>query len=80
MESKPGLKTLLMPPEDDEEEHFEDVEEDDAPKKEDNKPSRVEYDGRKRDPRFSNAEKSCLWELVRRATPLLERTLLMTHI
>jgi ribosome biogenesis protein MAK21 len=71
MESKPGLKTLLMPPEDDEEEHFEDIEEDGAPKKEDNKPNKVEYDGRKRDPRFSNAEKSCLWELVRRATSLL---------
>lgn len=28
------------------------------------------YDARKRDPEYSNAEKSCLWELVR-STPLL---------
>ena len=29
------------------------------------------YDGRKRDPEYSNAEKSCLWELVRSSTLLL---------
>lgn len=29
------------------------------------------YDGRKRDPEYSNAEKSCLWELVRSSTSLL---------
>lgn len=28
------------------------------------------YDGRKRDPEYSNAEKSCLWELVRSSTSL----------
>ena len=27
--------------------------------------SRISYDGRKRDPQHSNAENSCLWELVR---------------
>lgn len=28
------------------------------------------YDGRKRDPEHCNADKSCLWELVRSATPV----------
>ena len=34
------------------------------------------YDGRKRDPQYSNAERSCFWELVSRDRPrsLLERT------
>lgn len=68
--------------ESDEEENFQDVQEDDYgnsqsptlsvnqipgganPKA--TRPSRV-YDGRKRDPEYSNAERSCLWEL----TPLL---------
>lgn len=64
--------------ESDEEEIFQDVQEDhgnsQSPKSGVNhivggaepkatRPSRV-YDGRKRDPEYSNAERSCLWELV----------------
>lgn len=63
MQAKPGLKVMLnTPEEDDEEEHFVD-----EPEEGENKPVKkvLEYDGRKRDPRFSNAEKSCLWELVK---------------
>ncbi|KAG1501400.1 hypothetical protein G6F47_004900 [Rhizopus delemar] len=62
MQAKPGLKVMLnTPEEDDEEEHFVD-----EPEEGENKPVKkvLEYDGRKRDPRFSNAEKSCLWELI----------------
>lgn len=68
----PGLKTLLSDPEmdDDDEEVFRDVPEDgeeDALKQAENaKPKRTDvYDGRKRDPEHSNADKSCLWEAVR---------------
>jgi len=70
----PGLKTLLTDPEVDEEneeEVFRDVPEDgEAPSLSHNdqaKPSRPKsdvYDGRKRDPEHSNADKSCLWELI----------------
>ena len=73
-----NLRTFLDQAEEgdsDEEEHFRDVQEDgddhrapaevetsngDAAKK----PSSRTYDGRKRDPEYSNAENSCLWELV----------------
>ncbi|RCH95260.1 hypothetical protein CU098_005849 [Rhizopus stolonifer] len=70
MEAQPGLRAMLTTPEeDDEEEHFSDApeeDEDEQPKKKatEEKPTKIEYDGRKRDPRFSNAEKSCLWELI----------------
>jgi ribosome biogenesis protein MAK21 len=67
----PGLKSLLNDPEvndEDEEEVFRDVPEDgdDAPiqpQKAASKPTDL-YDGRKRDPEHSNADKSCLWESI----------------
>jgi ribosome biogenesis protein MAK21 len=67
----PGLKSLLSDAEDNgdaDEEIFRDVVEDtgDLPPQEprDGARRKVAYDGRKRDPEHSNAEKSCLWELV----------------
>ena len=76
----PDLKALLNEPEfddDDEEEYYRDVpEEGEDQKKEDEKKAadeakkqqqqqqRAVYDGRKRDPSYSNAQNSCLWELV----------------
>ncbi|RDL42133.1 ARM repeat-containing protein [Venustampulla echinocandica] len=68
----PGLKTLLTDPEaddEDDEEVFRDVPEDEdlnVPEQEQNIESKpVEaYDGRKRDPEHSNADKSCLWESI----------------
>lgn len=70
-ETFPGLKSLFNDPEDDgqDEEVFRDVPEDGAlPDQVDNtylskRPSDY-YDGRKRDPEHSNADKSCLWESV----------------
>ncbi|KAL0073542.1 hypothetical protein F4703DRAFT_1897086 [Phycomyces blakesleeanus] len=79
MSAQPGLHSMLTSPEDDdEEEHFVDMPDEDEEegeneeKKSETKTETKEttldmsaqYDGRKRDPRFSNAEKSCLWELV----------------
>jgi ribosome biogenesis protein MAK21 len=74
MEAQPGLRTMLTTPEeDDDEEYFVDAPEEDddeekkskvAAEKQKRTNLKTEYDGRKRDPRFSNAEKSCLWELV----------------
>lgn len=75
-DAQPGLRAMLTTPEEeDDEEYFVDApeDEDDEEKKAkiaDEKAKRAsngknEYDGRKRDPRFSNAEKSCLWELVK---------------
>ena len=65
---------LTTPEEDDEEEHFVDVsdeDEDEEKEKTDEDAAKMKptksnnlYDGRKRDPRFSNADASCLWELV----------------
>lgn len=72
----PDLKALLNEPEfddEDEEEYYRDVPEEgdeEAAKKaaEDTKKAeekkRAVYDGRKRDPSYSNAQHSCLWELV----------------
>ncbi|KAK0104742.1 hypothetical protein ONS95_005012 [Cadophora gregata] len=67
----PGVKTLLSDPEESDE--TEDEVFHDAPKDEpvldikdsdgQSRPS-VQYDGRKRDPEYCNADKSCLWELV----------------
>ncbi|KAG9239478.1 CBF/Mak21 family-domain-containing protein [Amylocarpus encephaloides] len=68
----PGLKTLLVDPEmddEDEEEVFWDVPEDggenvgDKSQNQKLKPTE-KYDGRKRDPEHSHAEKSCLWETI----------------
>jgi ribosome biogenesis protein MAK21 len=73
-ETFPGLKSLFNDPEEndeDDEEVFRDVPEDGdstplpqnstAPK---SKPLSELYDGRKRDPEHSNADKTCLWESV----------------
>ena len=69
------LKTLLNEPEDydmDEEEVYKDVVDGEAQSSESpadgpldaTKRTQRMYDGRKRDPEYSNADKSCLWELV----------------
>jgi hypothetical protein len=73
--AKPGLRALItQPEEDDDEEHFEDAPDSDDEKDSDKKPKAAatsafshstKYDGRKRDPRYANADKTCLWELVR---------------
>ena len=67
----PGLKTLLTEPEandEADEEVFRDVPEDGEAPIESTEPSKASqqpvYDGRKREPEHSNAEKSCLWESV----------------
>jgi ribosome biogenesis protein MAK21 len=68
----PGLKTLLNDPEvvdQEEEEVFRDVPEDgpsimEAQAEETIGYNSQSYDGRKRDPEHSNADKSCLWEIV----------------
>lgn len=77
VETFPSLKSLFNDPEDDGErdtEVFRDVPEDaaddqiqDGPMLSSKLPSES-YDGRKRDPEFSNADKSCLWELVSRVS------------
>lgn len=65
----PDLKTLLNEPEEDdeEEEYYVDAPVQsgaaDGPARQHGHQKAV-YDGRKGDPRWSNAEKSCLWELV----------------
>lgn len=69
----PDLKALLNEPEfddEDEEEYYRDVPEEgeEAAEQAATKPAeekkRAVYDGRKRDPSYSNAQHSCLWELV----------------
>lgn len=66
----PGLKTLLSDPEyddEDEDEVFRDVPEEgetDEQIQPVKSKSKEVYDGRKRDPEHTNADKSCLWELV----------------
>ncbi|KAH8905094.1 CBF-domain-containing protein [Coniochaeta sp. PMI_546] len=73
----PDLKTLLTEPEDhgeDDEEVYKDVVDGDvpmtdapaaAPAVDGEAPKRLPvYDGRKRDPEYSNADKSCLWEII----------------
>jgi ribosome biogenesis protein MAK21 len=76
----PGLKSLFNEPEGDghEDEIFRDVPEDGDPvgQAQDGdelpfgRPTEV-YDGRKRDPEYSNADKSCLWESVSSKLALL---------
>ncbi|KAF9583566.1 hypothetical protein BGW38_009169 [Lunasporangiospora selenospora] len=74
MTSKNGLSSMVSQPEDNEEENFKDApEEDDEENKEKEKKDGEEvkstqhstkYDGRKREPLFSNADKTCLWEMT----------------
>lgn len=80
----PSLHSLMDTPQetmDDEEEVFRDVPEEGEEKKEveEREEKRVEYDGRKRDPSHANADRSCLWELVRlpQHTICLERNQLI---
>lgn len=65
----PSLHSLMDTPQEtaeDEEEVFRDVPEEGEEKEEEEKEKKtVEYDGRKRDPSHANADRSCLWELVR---------------
>ena len=78
----PGLKTLYNEPEDDgeiEEEVFRDVLEEGEQQiiPERTMPRQYDaYDGRKRDPEYSNADKSCLWETVSFAYKLYHCSLL----
>lgn len=76
MDKKPVLRAMLTTPEeDDDEERFVDAPDDDDDEENDSKdqadpaptqqqPPVTLYDGRKRDPQYSNAEQTCLWELV----------------
>lgn len=81
-ETFPGLKSLFNDPEEndeDDEEVFRDVpeDEDSAPQAQNGtttkaKPLSELYNGRKRDPEHSNADKTCLWESVRSHPEILE--------
>ncbi|KAL1868727.1 RNA-binding ribosome biosynthesis protein mak21 [Diaporthe australafricana] len=65
----PDLKTLLNEPEEDgdDEEVYKDAPEglsEDLTTAQDSQQKKSAYDGRKRDPQYSNADQSCLWEVV----------------
>ncbi|WVF68528.1 hypothetical protein IAT40_003296 [Kwoniella sp. CBS 6097] len=68
----PGLKKMLIEPEDDGEEHFVDADRKEEvadaaateKKKKTNVPIGKEYDGKKREPLYANADSSCLWDLI----------------
>ncbi|ROW17988.1 hypothetical protein VPNG_00403 [Cytospora leucostoma] len=65
----PDLRTLLTEPEEDadEEEVYRDAPLEgsgEAAPAPDAAPKKIAYNGRKRDPQFSHAEQSCLWEVV----------------
>ncbi|KAI1303890.1 hypothetical protein EDD11_005296 [Mortierella claussenii] len=73
MSSKVGLSNMVSQPEDNDEENFKDAPEkkedpDDSEKEKqgsDRKPVDInKYDGRKREPLYSNADKTCLWEMT----------------
>ncbi|KAG0041155.1 hypothetical protein BGZ83_002235 [Gryganskiella cystojenkinii] len=77
MTSKKGLASMINTPEDnEEEENFKDAPEDGDEEKEEkeddaenkkpeaNKAHSTKYDGRKREPLYSNADKTCLWEMT----------------
>lgn len=72
MAQQPGLRALVFQPEEnDEEERFVDADEDEADDKMKGQKANIpaattsqKYDGRKRDPQYSNADNTCLWELV----------------
>ena len=81
----PNLQSFVDQPEEDEsddEEVFrdvgEDVEVDEPARAVSNQSMKVtksqSYDGRKREPEYSNADKSCLWELVGQCSNILTRT------
>ncbi|ETS60778.1 hypothetical protein PaG_04688 [Moesziomyces aphidis] len=68
----PGLRAMLTEPEDDDDEHFHDVDSD--AEVDTQAPATAaaagagaggdKYDGRKRDPRFARAGRTCLWDIV----------------
>jgi ribosome biogenesis protein MAK21 len=70
----PSIQSMFTEPEvnddDDEEETFKDVPEEGVPLSEVKAPNRNPeeirnaYNGRKREPEFANAEKSCIWDLI----------------
>jgi len=77
----PGIKSLLVDPEDNgdaDEEIFRDAVEDVGillpPDQRDGDSRKAAYEGKKRDPEHSNADKSCLWELVSRIVLRFEST------
>lgn len=77
----PGLQSLVIDPEDNgdaDEEIFRDAVEDVGillpPDQRDGDSRKAAYEGKKRDPEHSNADKSCLWELVSRIVLRFEST------
>lgn len=77
IKQKPGLLVMITQPEDNgtDEEEFKDISEDESnntsekENKDDNEVDKEnktsnKYDGRKRDPLYTNVDNSCLWELV----------------
>lgn len=65
----PGLRAMLTEPEDDDDEHFHDVDSDadESPQTGINRTADAggeKYDGRKRDPRFAHAGRTCLWDIL----------------
>ncbi|KAG0078170.1 hypothetical protein BGZ92_001595 [Podila epicladia] len=76
MTSKTGLSSMISQTEDhEEEESFKDAPEDaedkenkdedeESEEKKDPKDDKQKYDGRKREPLYSNADKTCLWEMT----------------
>ncbi|KAF9161801.1 hypothetical protein BGX20_001979 [Mortierella sp. AD010] len=80
MSSQTGLSNMISQPEDNEEENFKDAPEGDMkdveeegqkePKNDESKtPDNTKYDGRKREPLYSNADKTCLWEMPIEGNP-----------
>ncbi|KAF9355584.1 hypothetical protein BGX34_010400 [Mortierella sp. NVP85] len=78
MSSKPDLTSMVNQPEDNDEENFKDAPEDQEKSSDDEKETKdmevqktgtkaspsTKYDGRKREPLYSNADKTCLWEMT----------------
>jgi ribosome biogenesis protein MAK21 len=63
--SLPSLRSLLLEPEDKDGMDSEPTTTGDNKSDTNNPPRSNKYDGTKRDPEYSRAEKSCLWEIVR---------------
>ncbi|KAF9995201.1 hypothetical protein BGZ79_011120 [Entomortierella chlamydospora] len=75
MSSQTGLANMISQPEDNDEENFKDAPEEDMKSVEEEEqkeskndgsktPDNTKYDGRKREPLYSNADKTCLWEMT----------------
>ncbi|CAG8608379.1 40985_t:CDS:10, partial [Gigaspora margarita] len=71
IKNHPSLSYFINHPEDHDDEHFVDVPDDDSDLdkfKQSQSSSQIinsrKYDGRKRDPQYSNADKTCIWELT----------------